>query len=71
MSKVAFIGLGVMGFPMAGHLKRAGHDVVVYNLTRQEPPNGSKLMADRARRRRARRRPAGTSFSPASATIRT
>jgi len=33
MSKVAFIGLGVMGFPMAGHLKRAGHDVVVYNRT--------------------------------------
>jgi 3-hydroxyisobutyrate dehydrogenase-like beta-hydroxyacid dehydrogenase len=33
MSNVAFIGLGVMGFPMAGHLKRAGHDVVVYNRT--------------------------------------
>ena len=33
MSKVAFLGLGVMGFPMAGHLKRAGHDVVVYNRT--------------------------------------
>jgi 3-hydroxyisobutyrate dehydrogenase len=31
MTKVAFIGLGVMGFPMAGHLKRAGHDVTVYN----------------------------------------
>jgi 3-hydroxyisobutyrate dehydrogenase-like beta-hydroxyacid dehydrogenase len=28
---VAFLGLGVMGHPMAGHLKRAGHDVVVYN----------------------------------------
>jgi len=33
VSKVAFLGLGVMGFPMAGHLKRAGHDVVVYNRT--------------------------------------
>ncbi|MBV8107374.1 MAG: NAD(P)-dependent oxidoreductase [Hyphomicrobiales bacterium] len=33
MSKIAFLGLGVMGFPMAGHLKRAGHDVVVYNRT--------------------------------------
>ena len=33
MSKVAFIGLGVMGFPMAGHLARAGHDAVVYNRT--------------------------------------
>jgi 3-hydroxyisobutyrate dehydrogenase len=29
--KVAFIGLGVMGFPMAGHLSAAGHDVSVYN----------------------------------------
>jgi 3-hydroxyisobutyrate dehydrogenase len=34
MSKVAFIGLGVMGFPMAGHLKTRGHDVVVFNRTR-------------------------------------
>jgi 3-hydroxyisobutyrate dehydrogenase len=29
--KTAFIGLGVMGFPMAGHLARAGHEVAVYN----------------------------------------
>ena len=29
--QVAFLGLGVMGFPMAGHLALAGHDVVVYN----------------------------------------
>lgn len=29
--KVAFIGLGVMGFPMAGHLAKAGHQVTVYN----------------------------------------
>lgn len=36
---VAFIGLGVMGFPMAGHLARAGHTVTVYNRT-----------ADKARR---------------------
>ncbi len=34
MSKVGFIGLGVMGFPMAGHLKTRGHDVVVFNRTR-------------------------------------
>ena len=32
-AKVAFIGLGTMGYPMAGHLKRAGHDVCVYNRT--------------------------------------
>jgi len=31
--KVAFIGLGVMGFPMAGFLAKAGHEVVVYNRT--------------------------------------
>jgi 3-hydroxyisobutyrate dehydrogenase-like beta-hydroxyacid dehydrogenase len=31
--RIAFLGLGVMGFPMAGHLKRAGHDLVVFNRT--------------------------------------
>lgn len=31
--RTAFIGLGVMGYPMAGYLRRAGHDVVVYNRT--------------------------------------
>ena len=33
MSRVAFLGLGVMGGPMAGHLAAAGHDVTVYNRT--------------------------------------
>lgn len=33
MAKAAFIGLGVMGYPMAGHLAKAGHDVAVYNRT--------------------------------------
>ncbi|MCM2561173.1 NAD(P)-dependent oxidoreductase [Lutimaribacter sp. EGI FJ00015] len=33
MAKVAFLGLGVMGYPMAGHLARAGHEVCVYNRT--------------------------------------
>jgi 3-hydroxyisobutyrate dehydrogenase len=37
MSKIAWIGLGVMGFPMAGHLKTRGrHDVVVFNRTRKK-----------------------------------
>jgi 3-hydroxyisobutyrate dehydrogenase len=37
MGKVAFIGLGVMGYSMAGHLKtRGGHDVAVYNRTRKK-----------------------------------
>ena len=31
--KVTFLGLGVMGYPMAGHLKAKGHDVTVYNRT--------------------------------------
>jgi 3-hydroxyisobutyrate dehydrogenase-like beta-hydroxyacid dehydrogenase len=34
MARVAFLGLGVMGFPMAGHLARAGHEVTVWNRTR-------------------------------------
>jgi len=33
MSKTAFIGLGVMGYPMAGHMAKAGHEVTVYNRT--------------------------------------
>ncbi|SHH19614.1 3-hydroxyisobutyrate dehydrogenase [Marivita hallyeonensis] len=33
MAKVAFLGLGVMGYPMAGHLSKAGHEVTVYNRT--------------------------------------
>ena len=33
MANVAFLGLGVMGFPMAGHLAKAGHVVTVYNRT--------------------------------------
>ncbi|HIC71555.1 MAG TPA: NAD(P)-dependent oxidoreductase [Alphaproteobacteria bacterium] len=33
MKKVAFLGMGVMGFPMAGHLSAKGYDVVVYNRT--------------------------------------
>ena len=40
--KVAFIGLGVMGFPMAGHLKRAGHDVTVYNRTQPKARDWAK-----------------------------
>jgi 3-hydroxyisobutyrate dehydrogenase len=36
MAKTAFIGLGVMGGPMAGHLARAGHDVRVFNRTEEK-----------------------------------
>ncbi len=33
MAKLAFLGMGVMGYPMAGHLAKAGHEVTVYNRT--------------------------------------
>lgn len=36
MSKLAFIGLGVIGYPMAGHLAAAGHQVTVYNRTAEK-----------------------------------
>ncbi len=36
MARVAFLGLGVMGYPMAGHLAAKGHDVTVYNRTREK-----------------------------------
>ena len=36
MAKTTFIGLGVMGAPMAGHLARAGHDVAVYNRSEEK-----------------------------------
>ena len=36
MAKVSFIGLGVMGGPMAGHLASAGHEVTVYNRTTEK-----------------------------------
>ena len=41
-AKVAFIGLGVMGFPMAGHLKAKGYDVTVYNRTGSKADNWVK-----------------------------
>ncbi|MCH1542640.1 MAG: NAD(P)-dependent oxidoreductase [Alphaproteobacteria bacterium] len=39
MSRVAFIGLGVMGYPMAGHLAAAGYQVTVYNRTPEKAKN--------------------------------
>ena len=41
-TKVAFIGLGVMGYPMAGHLKKAGAEVTVYNRTTAKAQNWVK-----------------------------
>mgnify|MGYP002700262695 CR=1 FL=1 len=42
MTKVAFIGLGVMGYPMAGHLVTAGYEVTVYNRTASKAENWVK-----------------------------
>jgi 3-hydroxyisobutyrate dehydrogenase len=48
MTKVAFIGLGVMGFPMAGHLSRKGHDVCVYNRSGERAAAWVKAHGGRA-----------------------
>ena len=44
--KIAFIGTGVMGAPMAGHLTRAGHQVTVYNRTRAKAEATGLAVAD-------------------------
>ncbi|UGA56516.1 NAD(P)-dependent oxidoreductase [Vibrio sp. VB16] len=41
--KISFIGLGVMGYPMAGHLQTAGFDVTVYNRTTKKAQDWAKL----------------------------
>jgi 3-hydroxyisobutyrate dehydrogenase-like beta-hydroxyacid dehydrogenase len=43
MARVAFVGLGAMGSPMAGHLVAAGHDVTVYNRTRSKADRWVRL----------------------------
>jgi 3-hydroxyisobutyrate dehydrogenase-like beta-hydroxyacid dehydrogenase len=48
MAKVAFIGLGVMGFPMARHLKEKGHEVTVYNRTAAKAQDWVKQHGGRA-----------------------
>ena len=53
MAKVAFVGLGVMGYPMAGHLKaKGGHEVTVYNRTAAKAEKWVGQQAAKARRRR-------------------
>ena len=46
MAKCAFLGLGVMGFPMAGHLKNAGHEVTVYNRSADKASNWAEKFSD-------------------------
>ena len=71
-AKAAFIGLGVMGFPMAGHLTTAGHDVTVYNRTAAKAQDwvaqARRRVGPDAARRGAR---AASSCSSASATTTT
>ena len=45
---VAFVGLGVMGYPMAGHLANAGHSVAVYNRTRERADQWTSEYSGRA-----------------------
>ncbi len=45
--KAAFIGLGVMGFPMAGHLARAGHETAVFHRSPEKPRRGGEAHAGR------------------------
>ena len=47
MAKCAFIGLGIMGYPMAGHLQARGHDVCVYNRTAQKAEAWAKQYGGR------------------------
>jgi 3-hydroxyisobutyrate dehydrogenase len=42
MTRIAFLGLGVMGYPMAGHLAKAGHPMAVYNRTTSKAQAWSK-----------------------------
>jgi 3-hydroxyisobutyrate dehydrogenase len=46
--RTAFIGLGVMGFPMAGHLARAGHEVAVFNRSFEKARRWSETYGGRA-----------------------
>lgn len=66
---VGFIGLGVMGKPMAGHLVDAGHHVVVFNRSRAKVDEleARAPSAPRARRMSGRRQ---MSSSPCSPTLR-
>ncbi len=46
--RVAFVGLGVMGFPMAGHLAKAGHEVAVFNRSPEKAQRWSAAHGGRA-----------------------
>ena len=47
MARIAFLGLGVMGFPMAGHLQKAGHAVIVYNRTTTKAKDWAEVLEEK------------------------
>ena len=56
MATVAFIGLGVMGYPMAGHLKsRGGHDVTVFNRSSEKAKKWAEQFGAPMRQRQGKR----------------
>ena len=46
MKKITFIGLGVMGFPMAGHLSKEGYNMTVYNRSEEKSKFGLKTILE-------------------------
>ena len=62
--RLAFAGLGVMGAPMAGHLKRGGHEVVVYNRSPQKAQAWVERYGGRAAALAGRGGPGRRSLSP-------
>ena len=48
MARLAFLGMGVMGAPMAGHLSKAGHEVTVYNRTKAKAEAWAKTYGGRS-----------------------
>ena len=64
--KVAFVGLGVMGFPMAGHLAKAGHEMAVFNRT---PGEGRSAGSRRTAAGPARRVGRGGRRAPRSSSL--
>ena len=65
MAKLAFLGLGVMGYPMAGHLRAAGHDVTVYNRNTAKAEAWVAEHGGAMARRRVKRRWVLNLYSPA------
>jgi 3-hydroxyisobutyrate dehydrogenase-like beta-hydroxyacid dehydrogenase len=71
MAKVAFLGMGVMGFPLTGLLARNGHEVTVYNRTRTKSDAWAAKHGGKAADMPKSAHKARLSYFPASATIRT